>query len=742
MRHRQLSRLAAVFLLLLVAAVVPVFATSATAAPEVNAARVEIATPLSAKLWLPESDAAGDEEVLYGTAEAEPLDESLALDVAAGFTADLDIDATSFDNGRGPLGISLESARGPSGAVIAGNTSPQHHLVGAALDSRHPGTSSEQMRPGTMIPFGFAFTEPGTYCLTLGFSSAMESRGADSSRIRRDSVELRIHVGPGQPNADCGSKLVSSVAPRNSSPGHVVVDRGRGRISARTDRMVAEVAPTVSDLRKGSASEYDASQVIWSAEARRAGRWQIPSTSADSGIDLSKLGPPGRATVLMRLYSGPGTGQFLTSTDPRTPYDLLIPPDRRENDRVIGFDRATPTRESGAAWSFETEGQYCVDVTVYAEHGKEATTSTTRLTFAAGENATEVEPCAEPEETIPTIPIPDDDPDEGEDDSERVIGGDDSLADGKDEAAEDSPGVAEAANGKVVNAVDEGQIPSDDEADDGDQGGLAKPQPAAACMPAPADQEVQIRDGTTVLELAQNKATWRDSRTEPVIHRDPDRVTIGISDESSAIVADGGIEDFAAPGDTIYRTEAGPKDGLPWLGWNFGELPDDASVTWSLDKIEGPGDFAILESNALGETSVRLSAEESADVAGGDSAFGSFAFTEPGYYLAWSRFAIKMPNQAEDSELLVPLRFAVGELGSGTGRNQLLQSFLNSCSDAQFTGRFPAAPAEDRLVPPRPLDGDVPLWKWMLAGAGFAVGLLLAGGVAWILMGGRQEPTR
>ena len=165
--------------------------------------------------------------------------------------------------------------------------------------------------------------------------------------------------------------------------------------------------------------------------------------------------------------------------------------------------------------------------------------------------------------------------------------------------------------------------------------------------PAGADPtRVTLTDGHAdyAVRLENNKLTSRiKDGTKPgtPIWRDPAKVTIRLT-AAAATRAPGGAFAFLGPeGSPLWQIPQTQKDGVIWLGWNTEELTPaqlSTAVTWRLDRVTGPGNFAVFEFDSFGRPKIIFNSGDGLPdtyrIPLGTHAHGNWSFTKPGTYQA------------------------------------------------------------------------------------------------------------
>ncbi|MEH1128459.1 TIGR03773 family transporter-associated surface protein [Micromonospora sp. CPCC 206061] len=135
----------------------------------------------------------------------------------------------------------------------------------------------------------------------------------------------------------------------------------------------------------------------------------------------------------------------------------------------------------------------------------------------------------------------------------------------------------------------------------------------------------QVKDGTVA-----GKTTWRDP-SDVVLHLKP----------AGATTVPAGNFGFLGPaGSKIWQIPQTQNSSMLWLGWNTEEITSSqlrgASLTWSLDKVEGPGKLVIYLFETFGQPRVVFDSgnglPDRYTVATGTHAHGNWAFTKEGAY--------------------------------------------------------------------------------------------------------------
>ncbi|MEU4394712.1 choice-of-anchor M domain-containing protein [Kribbella sp. NPDC023855] len=125
------------------------------------------------------------------------------------------------------------------------------------------------------------------------------------------------------------------------------------------------------------------------------------------------------------------------------------------------------------------------------------------------------------------------------------------------------------------------------------------------------------------------------------VWRDPSKVTIRLT-AAAATRAPGGAFAFLGPeGSPLWQIPQTQKAGVIWLGWNTEELTPGqltAGVEWRLDRVTGPGNFAVFEFDSFGRPKIIFNSGDGLPdtyrIPLGTHAHGNWSFTKPGTYQA------------------------------------------------------------------------------------------------------------
>lgn len=165
--------------------------------------------------------------------------------------------------------------------------------------------------------------------------------------------------------------------------------------------------------------------------------------------------------------------------------------------------------------------------------------------------------------------------------------------------------------------------------------------------------QIHVKDGTVA-----GKTTWRE----------PSSLVLHVKPAAEKTIPDN--DDFAflgKAGDPVWLLDQIQQDGLLWPGWSTENIASGAAegeVRFSLDKADGPGDFALYTYDGLSGADVLFNSADgvpdSFDVAQNTHAHGGWAFQKEGTY----RLTFTMSGQLADGTKVSDtetLAFVVGD---------------------------------------------------------------------------------
>lgn len=161
----------------------------------------------------------------------------------------------------------------------------------------------------------------------------------------------------------------------------------------------------------------------------------------------------------------------------------------------------------------------------------------------------------------------------------------------------------------------------------------------------------RIKDGTRA-----GTTTWRE----------PSRVVFHVAPAAATTVPASGFDFLGRPGARIWQLPQTQRAGIVWLGWNTEEITAGqlrGGVTWSLDRVEGPGAASIYLFNPFGQPQLLFDSGDGVpdryEIPPGTHAHGNWSFTREGVYrVTFTQSAtLAAGTQVRDTETVT---FAVG----------------------------------------------------------------------------------
>lgn len=167
----------------------------------------------------------------------------------------------------------------------------------------------------------------------------------------------------------------------------------------------------------------------------------------------------------------------------------------------------------------------------------------------------------------------------------------------------------------------------------------------------------RIKDGTKA-----GTVTWRE----------PSRVVFHVAPAAATTVPPSGFDFLGRPGERIWQLPQTQRAGVVWLGWNTEEITASqlrGGVTWSLDRVEGPGAASIYLFNPFGQPQVLFNSGDGVpdryEIPPGTHAHGNWSFTREGVYrVTFTQSAtLAAGTQVRDTKTVT---FAVGAVDPNT----------------------------------------------------------------------------
>lgn len=194
----------------------------------------------------------------------------------------------------------------------------------------------------------------------------------------------------------------------------------------------------------------------------------------------------------------------------------------------------------------------------------------------------------------------------------------------------------------------------------------------------------QIKDGTVA-----GTTTWRE----------PGRVVFHVLPAAATTVSGSGFGFLGQPGSQIWQIPQTQKPGILWLGWNTEEITAAQArggLTWSLDKVDGPGSVAVYLLSSFGQPQVVFNSGDGVpdryEVPLGTHAHGNWAFTKEGVYKVTFTYAATLASgaQARDTEVVT---FVVGGVDPNTALPAAAQNDAAGCAIGTNATRLAATGA-------------------------------------------------
>ncbi|AUA17068.1 hypothetical protein CFP59_09261 [Streptomyces malaysiensis subsp. malaysiensis] len=137
------------------------------------------------------------------------------------------------------------------------------------------------------------------------------------------------------------------------------------------------------------------------------------------------------------------------------------------------------------------------------------------------------------------------------------------------------------------------------------------------------------------------RTLFRDSRTSDVVWREPGSVIMHLTDKSKQVVPDpaGGSAFIGEAGQVYYSIPQTQDPAILWAGWSteaFSTSSVQGQLSFSLDKVEGPGGLLIFNWSPFGEPLMRFDSRDGLPDTYAVSAVthehANWVFTEQGVY--------------------------------------------------------------------------------------------------------------
>lgn len=481
------------------------------------------------------------------------------------------------------LSLVLEGVSGPGHAIMQANGLP-FFSTRSGLPAIFPLVGHFHM--------SWYFTEPGVHCLALA-AAGREKLTGEQLDARGQVTVVTEPVDP-KTVQPCGRV---SPPPQASAPPVPEGARGGPPVVSRS---LFELRPTVAGdsfsvplvQRSGRdpgiarrpedvvfyvrAAASQAPTAPWQSGGTEV--WQADGGPPAPGIAFSTLGIDPEeieGDVELRLAEVEGPGTF--SLDNRVSRSLEARPmlsDAPGHEASV-YPLWPRAAETAPKWSFSTPGVYCVGLELTATpSGGEETTRRLDLTFAVDE---------------PELRYSD--------------GAYHPVA-----ATLDPAGITPCAR--------EGE-----------------PEGPTVLSQGHLDLSTRLLDGALDVSV-------RDDSAVPAVHRAPPGVLIDVGPQAmTPVPADPAFSFLGSPGDPLWLLPQFQDPDLPWPGWStetLGAAQVEGPVTWRLQGVRGPGEFALWTGDGFGDPDVIFNSRDglpdATEIPLGTHAHANWGFSRAGLY--------------------------------------------------------------------------------------------------------------
>jgi putative ABC transporter-associated repeat protein len=148
--------------------------------------------------------------------------------------------------------------------------------------------------------------------------------------------------------------------------------------------------------------------------------------------------------------------------------------------------------------------------------------------------------------------------------------------------------------------------------------------------------------------------------------REPSRVVFHVVSAAAITVPANGFGFLGPAGSQVWQIPQTQRDGILWLGWNTEEITAAQArggVTWTLDRVEGPGALAVYLFSPFGQPQIVFNSGDGVpdtfEVPLGTHAHGNWAFTKEGSYKVTFTYSVTLASgtRVRDQQVVT---FAVG----------------------------------------------------------------------------------
>ncbi|MEV8147403.1 TIGR03773 family transporter-associated surface protein [Arthrobacter sp. NPDC080073] len=213
-----------------------------------------------------------------------------------------------------------------------------------------------------------------------------------------------------------------------------------------------------------------------------------------------------------------------------------------------------------------------------------------------------------------------------------------------------------------------------------DPGTLPRPDPGP--MVWDVTNQTRTDSGATILNVGHVDVASRlidgklrtlikDDTTGDTTYRDPSRTVLQLRPGAETTVPGADAFRFLGKaGARVWQVEEVQHEGLLWPGWSTEQIDRGlipGGVDWKLDRVQGPGEFALYQSGVFGVPNVLFNTRDG--VTGADRftipdhvhAHGTWTFSAEGVYCLGFTRSAALANGARVSDAFV-LAYAVGKV--------------------------------------------------------------------------------
>ncbi|MEV6377086.1 TIGR03773 family transporter-associated surface protein [Micromonospora musae] len=554
-------------------------------------------------------------------------------------------------------GFSLDGVANPAGVNVALLTEMQSDRAFSLFNTRLGSPTAFQEPVNTHFHPYWTFTAPGVYCVAVD-ATAQLTDGSWAS----GSGQITFVVG------DAVDPATVTPCERNGKPvpvatphGAVSVDTtGVYRATGDDDENIeltleqsklAAVASTTASVNT-PARYRDPEDVILEVPtySQQTESWRLPGVEQlGLGLDTTRLDPArlkdGVVTIGLGTVDGPGAVATTNSADTGVSTSLSSAAGGNRSFDLVA--RSVANRGGPFYWSFSKAGVYCVPITAHATlaDGTQTQTSMT-LTFVAGNttdshaadyvDSSQVTTCSRGQHGQPAQQ-----PSSGGGGDDGTVGHDDIYV----------PNESVTNSGAVI--VNNGHVD-------------------LASKLAGGTLETWVKDTTESSDARYHPLVGShsmDSSDRGDTNNGNGAVFQVLPDAKTTVPAGDTYAFLGAPGSAIWQVSQVQQPDLLWPGWSTEEIPVEATQTgvqWALDRVSGPGEFALYESgldsaDVFFNTRDGVTSADSYLIPKNAHVHGSWAFSAEGTYcLGFTRSTTLASGQHVSDDFT--LAVAVGQV--------------------------------------------------------------------------------